>query len=233
MREEILPGGMRYRYDELVFPLSTDSLLLASFAKPKHNDTVADLGAGAGLLELLLAAGDESLRFLPVELDAHAAELAQMNFAENNLASRVRLFCGDLRQRKNLPASNAVDYLVSNPPYYPCGSGAVSGQIPSARSEECCSLADIAAAARYLLRSGGRLALVHRAERLADVCCLLRESGLEPKRLRLVQHSPDSAPSLLLIEAVNDGRPGLTLEPVLLLHKEAPLIGKHKKETLI
>ena len=60
--------------------------------------------------------------------------------------------------------------------------------------------------------------MVHRTERLTDVLCTLREHGLEPKRLRLAQHRADSAPSILLVEAVRGGKSGLITEPTLILH---------------
>lgn len=220
MKEELLGNKFIYRYDDAVFPPSTDSFLLAAFAAPKHGDTVAEPGAAAGLTELLLAAGDDTLRFLHIELDPHAVALARENFAANGLSDRVRFFTGDLRDRSVLPGSNSADYVLANPPYYPAQSGKVSRTLAIARSETACTFADVAGAARYLLRSGGRFALVHRAERLAELCCILRENGLEPKRLRLVQHSPLSAPSLALIEARSDGKPGLICEPTLLLHDE-------------
>ena len=220
MREEILGGKYIYHYDDAVFPPSTDSFLLAAFAAPKKNDTVAELGAAAGLIELLAAARDESLRFFHIELDAHAVELAKENFAANGLSDKVRFFTGDLRERSILPGANSADYLIANPPYYPAERGKCSVTMAAARSETACSFADITKAARYLLRSAGRFAFVHRAERLAELCCILHENGFEPKRLRLVQHSPASAPSLMLMEALNDGKPGLKCEPTLLLHDE-------------
>ena len=58
---------------------------------------------------------------------------------------------------------------------------------------------------------------MHRPERLADVFCTMRAHGLEPKRLRLVQHRFDRAPNLALIEARRGGRPGLTVCAPLLL----------------
>lgn len=220
MREEVLAGKYRYHYDDAVFPPSTDSFLLAAFAAPKRGDTVAELGAAAGLTELLLAAREESLRFLHIELDAHAVELAKENFAANALAEKVRFYTGDLRERSILPGNNSADYVIANPPYYPAERGKCSATMATARSETECTFEDITKAARYLLRSGGRFAFVHRAERLAELCCILRDNGFAPKRLRLAQHSPSSAPSLMLIEALSDGKPGLSLAPTLLLHDE-------------
>ena len=78
------------------------------------------------------------------------------------------------------------------------------------------SVRELCAAAGRLVRNGGRFALVHRPERLADLLEALRSHGLEPKRLRLVQHRADAPPSAVLAEAVRQGRPGLEILPALL-----------------
>ena len=101
--------------------------------------------------------------------------------------------------------------IVSNPPYFSVGSGKSGGP---ARSEETCSLDDLCAAAARLIKNGGRFALCHRPERLADVICTLRAYRLEPKRLKLLSHGPGHPPSLLLIEAVKQGKPGIKFEPI-------------------
>ena len=72
--------------------------------------------------------------------------------------------------------------------------------------EQSAGLADFCAAAGGLLRNGGRFALCHRPERLADLFAALRASGLEPKRMKLV------SPKLVLLESVKQGRPGLHIE---------------------
>ena len=74
------------------------------------------------------------------------------------------------------------------------------------------TLEELCAAAGRLTKNGGRFALCHRPERLTDVLCALRAHNLEPKRLRLVSHRPGYPPSLLLVEAVRQGRPGLSIE---------------------
>ena len=62
----------------------------------------------------------------------------------------------------------------------------------------------------------GRFALVHRAERLADVLCTMRAHGIEPKRLRFLAKSPSAAPSLLFVEGKRGGKSGLVIEPPLI-----------------
>ncbi|MGM9662906.1 MAG: tRNA1(Val) (adenine(37)-N6)-methyltransferase [Oscillospiraceae bacterium] len=217
---EVLCGGRFWLYyDDALFKPGTDSFLLGAFARPKKGDRVCDLGAGTGLLGLLLFAREPALTLSCVELQPRALALAEKSFAESGLSDRCRFYPGDLRRREALPPAGSMDYVVCNPPYYPQDAGLAAREeaLRAARTEEGCSLDDVAEAAKYLLRWGGRFALVHRAERLTDVLTVLRAHALEPKRLRMVQHSPASAPSLVLVEAVRGGKSGLAAEPALLL----------------
>ena len=148
-----------------------------------------------------------------------ANALAEKGFAENGWAERVTLRTGDLRENAALPAAGSMDYALSNPPYFPAGSGAsAAGEArQGAREEVGCTLADVCAAAARVLRWGGRFALVHRPERLSDLFCTLRAHGLEPKRLRFVASSAENAPSLALVEARRGGKAGLSVEPMLFI----------------
>ena len=147
----------------------------------------------------------ENLSLTGIDIDPLSARIAQENLASNGLPGEI--LTGDLR-RAPLPAGG-FDLVVSNPPYFPVGSGKSGGP---ARSEEFCSLEELCAAAGRLVKNGGRFSLCHRPERLTDVLCALRAHDLEPKRLKLSAHSPDRPPSLLLVEAVKQGRPGVVIE---------------------
>lgn len=217
-RDELWQGGPCFYYDTALFPPGTDSFLLAYFARPARGETVCDLGSGTGLLGTLLLAREEELRLECVELLPEANALARRGFAENGWGERVTLRTGDLRERAVLPPAGSVDYAVSNPPYFPQGSGlrAATAARQTAREEVSCTLADVCAAAARVLRWGGRFTLVHRAERLTDVLCTLRVSGIEPKRLRFFAASATAAPSLVLVEGRRGGKSGLTVEPPLL-----------------
>ena len=188
-----------------VFPLGSDALALGRFATVRKGWRVCDLGTGSGVLLLLLAGRGSGLDLTGIELDPLSAQTARENLAANRLSGEI--VTGDLRTAPLSPGS--FDLVISNPPYFPVGSGKSGGQ---ARSEECCSLEELCAAAGRLVKNGGRFALCHRPERLADVICALRAHGLEPKRMRLVSHSPEHSPSLLLLETIKQGRPGLTIE---------------------
>lgn len=207
MKREALDQGT-YTLPEGCFPLGRDSLALGDFATVRSGQRVCDLGCGGGLLLLLLARRAENLTLWGVERDPAAAQAARDNLAANGLGGEI--VTGDLRTAP-WPAGSC-QLVVSNPPYFAPGSGRSGG---AARMETGCTLADWCAAAARLTRNGGRFALVHRPERLTDVLCALRSCGLEPKRLRFLQHDLSHPPSAVLVEAVRQGRPGLSVLPVL------------------
>ena len=202
-REQL--GPYTLSWPEGVFPLGGDALALGEFATVRPRWRVCDLGTGSGALLLMLARRAEGLSLTGVEADPLSARTARDNLAANGLPGELVL--GDWREAP-LPAG-VFDLVVSNPPYFPPGSG--RGNDP-ARMELHGGLEELCAAAGRLLKNGGRFALCHRPERLCDVLCTLRAHGLEPKRLKLVAHSPAHSPALLLVEAVKGGRPGLVVE---------------------
>ena len=218
--ERLKPGGLRFVWTEGQFPPGLDSFLLSSLPRLKPGLRVCDLGCGTGLLSLLLLQRQPELRVTGLDIQPEAVRLAGLAAGENGLEDRLRFCLGDLREPV-LPAG-AYDLVICNPPYYPPGSGPLPREEArrAARTEWACTLEDVCRAAARLLRWGGALCLVHKPERLTDLLCTLRGTGLEPKRLRLVSPRPEAAPSLLLLEARRGGRPGLALEPPLL--QEAP-----------
>ncbi len=218
--EALRPGGLRFVWEDALFRPGTDSFLLSSLPRLSPELRVCDLGCGTGLLGLLLLQRQPRLRVTGVDIQSNAIALGERAAAENHLEDHMDFLHADLRQiRAYLPAGG-FDLVISNPPYYPPRSGKLSGDEArrAARSETAATLADICAAARYLLRWDGSFCLVHKPERLADVLCALRESGMEPKRLRFVHAQAASAPSLFLAEGRRGGKPGLTVEPPLILH---------------
>ena len=211
MMEEIF--GIQMLQSEQGFRLGTDSMLLAQFLSLPSRARVADLGAGCGTLGLLLCARAPDCCVTGVELDENACRLARENIALNTLGSRLQVLQGDVRQIRKLLPAGSFDCVISNPPYFPAGSGKVSQQQALARTELCLNLAELCEAAAWLLPSGGRFALVHRPERLCDIIWHMRRSGIEPQRIRFVRHNAASNVCLVLLEGRRGGKAGLQYEP--------------------
>ena len=207
------------------FPLSTDSMVLADFVKLPKNAAVLDLGSGCGTLGLLLCARDQSCRVTGMELQEAAHAAAVENIARNGLEGRLSSICADLRDMPLAPGSFQV--CVSNPPYF--SGGAAHSKNPTARQEDTCTPKDLFAAASRALRWGGDFFLVHKPERLAQLCFEASSHGLEPKRLRLVRHRPDAPVSLILLSCRKGGKPGLQWEELCLFNADGTPTADYKR----
>ena len=212
---ELWTGGPLYEGGG-AFPITTDSVLLADFVRAKPGRAV-ELCSGAGLISLLLLSREPGLNLDCAEIDPAATASAERNFAANGLAGRARALCLDIREHRAALPHAAYGLAVCNPPYFAEGSGRASESMAVARSEAGCTLAEVVAAAAWCLRTGGAFCLVHRPERLAELLSLMVGAGLEPKRLRLVQHRLEKPPSLVLVEGRKGARPGLEVLPALIL----------------
>ena len=116
---------------------------------------------------------------------------------------------------------------VSNPPYF--SGGQRHSRNPDARREDTCTPAELCAAAARALRYGGDFFLVHRPEKLAQLCYEASRAGLEPKRLRLVRHRPEAPVSMILLACRRGGKPGLQMEELTLFNADGTPTADHKR----
>ena len=207
------------------FPLSTDSMVLADFVKLPKNASVLDLGSGCATLGLLLCARDPGCTVTGIELCETAHAAAVENIRRNRLGERLHSICGDLRRIPIAPGSWRV--CVSNPPYF--SGGERHSRNPDARREDTCPPDALFAAAAKALCFGGDFFLVHKPEKLAQLCFEAAAHGLEPKRLRLVRHRPDAPVSLILLSCRKGGKPGLQLEELNLFHSDGTPTDDYKR----
>ena len=210
---EILPNGYRFYQDDKLFKLGTDSTMLANFATVRKRDRICDLCCGCGSVMMQIAGRRDDTTLVGVELQQEPYEFICKNITENSLTDRAQAVLGDIKNIRELLPASVYDLVTANPPYRRVNSGLVceNNAIEIARSEIMCTIEDVCAAASYLLRSGGRFALVHRPDRLTDVMCAMRENKIEPKRLKTV-FAPSGTPSLVLVEGIRDGKSGINIE---------------------
>jgi len=217
--DDLLIDGLQIIQDDSEFRFSVDAVLLAHFATLRRGDRVVDLGTGTGVIPLLLCTRVELQSITGVEIQAEVAARAVRSVEHNGLGRLIRIVQGDLREIERVLPGVRVDLVTANPPYLPVGSGVSSPKesLALARHEVCCNLEDVVRSAAYLLGSGGRFALVHRPERLAEILSLMAAYRLIPKRLRLVHPRVDQEAKMVLVEGVRDARPGLRISPPLVV----------------
>lgn len=215
---EILSGKYTLSLCPGAFPLSTDSIALADFVHPGKNARILDLGSGCATLGLLLCARDPSCQVTGVELTEQAHACAMDNIRANALEHRLYSICADLRAMPPELQMGSFDLCVSNPPYF--SGGAASQKTPLARQEVACTPEDLFSAAAKMLRFGGDFYLVHKPERLAQLCVAASFQGLEAKHLRLLRHRENGPITLILLRFRKGGKPGLIIDEQSLYHAD-------------
>lgn len=201
--DAIFHGRIRLRQHRRGYRFTEDAVLLAAFAAfGPRAERAADLGAGCGVVGLMLLHHGAARRVLAVELQPSLARLCADNATLNQAAERLRTLRADLRASPF--AAGSLDLIASNPPYLPLGRGKspADGERALARHEVACSPAALAAEAARCLAPEGRLALVYPAWRLGEVLAAIDEAELAPSRLRMVRPRPGAEPVLFLLEAV-------------------------------
>lgn len=215
---EYLSNGFTLDIPPGAFPLSTDSILLSDFVHLPKKARVLDLGSGCGTLGILLCAKDASCHVTGIELDAKAHEAAVENIRRNALQNRISSICADLRAISSDFTAGSFDFCISNPPYFT--GGPASSATPLARRDDYCNLDELFSVAGKMLKFGGDFALVHKPERLAQLCSCAEKAALTPKRLCLIRHQPDAPVSLVLLSCRKGGKPGLVWEEKVLFHND-------------
>lgn len=207
---EYLHNGFTLDIPSGAFPLSTDSILLSDFVKLPKNASVLDLGSGCGTLGLLLCAKDPACKVTGLELTKIAHDAALDNISRNQLQDRLFSICADLRSIPTRFSPGSFSCCVSNPPYFT--GGPASKTAPDARRDDHCNVTELFQAAAWALQYGGDFFLVHKPERLAELCACAVQASLEPKRLRLIRYSPEKPVSLILLQCRKGGKTGLIWE---------------------
>ena len=184
--DDLFKENLKIIQNDDVFSFSTDALLLGHFTEVRKNDKILDLCAGNGVIALLLSAkGSQTIE--SIEIQEQLADMARRSFEYNDLTNRLLIHHMDLKDVYQNFKPSQYTLVTCNPPYFKSNQRHQHQKEAHkiARHEIMCTLEDCMLAARHLLKQGGRLMMVHRAERLMDVLTEMRKASIEPKRVFL------------------------------------------------
>jgi tRNA1Val (adenine37-N6)-methyltransferase len=208
-----LDGGVRLIQPATGHRITSDSVDLARFVVIHKGDLCADLGAGTGVICILLAKANPGARFCAVEaLDAQFGILTR-NVALNGLGDRVRALKADAGAPRLVGKPGSFNVVFSNPPFRTVGEGrrSPSREKDIARTESGLSLDALLSSASKLLRERGRFYAIYPSDRLADLLSGLRAAKLEPKILRFIRRGKARQAKRVLVEAVKRAGRGLVI----------------------
>lgn len=213
------------------FCFGMDAVLLSHFTTLRKRDNVLDLGTGTGILPILLSAKTDAEHFDALEIQEESVDMAKRSVMFNHLEDRISIIHGDIKEASSIFDVASFDAITTNPPYMNNNHGLKNPDMPKAiaRHEILCTFDDIARESSRLLKPHGRLYMVHRPFRLAEIINTLNKYRLETKRICLVYPFIDKEPNMVLIEAVKDGNPMVKFEPPIIVY-EAP--GKYTKQIM-
>ena len=214
--------GLKLIQKQQGFRFGVDAVLLSDFANIKNKHRVVDLCTGTGIIPFLAYGKYNPKEVIGLEIQDDMVEMANRSSELNDITDIVKFVHGDLKDKKLIDSLGKFDVVTVNPPYKLNNAGIVNpnDKLAIARHEVMCTLEDVIVSARRLLKDNGRMFIVHRPERLADIFGLMRKYKIEPKRVRLVQPNTKKAPNIVLVEGQRDGGAFLKWEETLYVYDD-------------
>lgn len=220
--DDIAGGRLKVLQKAKGYRFSLDALLLAHFVHLQPGDQVLEMGAGSGVVSLILADRWEEATITGIDIQEEVVARAVRSVAINGLSEKVVLRPVDVRKVNDAFTHGSFDVAVANPPYRKINSGRINADRDKAlaRHEIAGTIRDFLQAAGYVLKPAGRAYFIYPAARMVELLCSMREALIEPKRLRMVYSNHNEAGKFVLVEGVKEGGEELEVMPPLFIYEK-------------
>ncbi|MFV0393872.1 MAG: tRNA1(Val) (adenine(37)-N6)-methyltransferase [Coprobacillaceae bacterium] len=204
-----------------MFNFSLDTVLLANFCTiNKDIKRIVDFGTNNAAIPLLLSRRtDKSI--IGVEIQEEAVEIANKNVLMNNLQKQIEIIHQDIQSY--VTTSNKAQLIVCNPPFFKVDEESNINEnkyLTIARHEIKIDLEGIIKSAARILDNKGKLAMVHRPDRMMEILNIMQKYDIEPKRIRFVYPKVGKDSHVLLVEGIYKGKKGIKIESPLYAHND-------------
>lgn len=210
---EELFGDKKIIQNTSLYRFTSDSVLLSKFVKGKKGDVVADFCAGSGIVGLHFMCLNTHISSVTLyEMQPALSDMSARTIQYNNFAKAAAV-CARV-QDIGAEYNGRYSLVLCNPPYERGGFENISYEKAICRKEITITLAEILDVAARLLKFGGRIAIINRADRVAELVYGLKSRSLEPKRMQFVCGRQGGKPYLVMVEAAKGGREGVEVLPI-------------------
>ena len=199
------------------FNFSIDSLLISEFIKiQKNTKKILDLGTGNAAIPLFLSK-KTSAKIYGIEIQEVSYKLALRNININNLDEQIYIIYDNMKNYLKYFNMGFFDIIVSNPPFFK-----VNRDVNFLNNLKQLSIArhEIEITLEELIKDRGYFYLVHRADRLSEILCILEKYKFGAKKIKFCYTTKYKNAKIVLIEAIKNGKTGLTILPSLIINKE-------------
>lgn len=220
---EVMPDlDLKIIQSKTGYRFNSDSFFLVDFVVSLLKDKVGvaqnkiiDLGAGSGVLSLLIAKKLNFKQIDAIEIQQSLFDLLKRNIEINNFQSLINPIYGDYTKERILEKTYYYDYIICNPPYKKIGSGYknINNEKIDARHETKSTMENLIRTINYYLKPKGHAFLVYPSERLAELITALKRNHLEPKTIQIAYHNQAMHSDVFALEIVKDSNLGLKVLP--------------------
>ena len=210
-----------YRY-------SIEPFLLGDFVGLLTGQEVLDIGAGCGIISLLMVYREPELKVTGIEIQDSAAANAKKNVTKNQM--KIKIIHGDFLNLKLAPEQ--FDLIVSNPPYRKINSGHINPDEGKAiaRHELKLNLSAMLDKTKPILKKGGHITLAYPPIRLQETLHELEMRELFPSRVRFIHGNKNSEAKIFLVEAIKQKKSDLIVDSPLYVYNKDGSYSKEMKE---
>lgn len=230
--DKLFRENMKIIQSKAVFSFSVDALLLADFTRmTKRTKRVMDLCSGNAVIPLLLS-HKTAAHIDGVEIQEQLVDMAERNIQINHKHEQISVYQMDMKNIKDTFSHSQYDTVTVNPPYFTNNQPVKhKGPHSIARHEIYISLKEVVDTARYLVENKGRLNMVHRAERSAEVISVLHDKGFKVRRLQYVYNDISSKKAMfILIEAIFNSQTEVEVMPPFYIYNQDKTYSKDMLE---
>ncbi|WP_227939160.1 tRNA1(Val) (adenine(37)-N6)-methyltransferase [Alkalihalobacillus deserti] len=212
-----------------VFSFSIDAVLLGRFVQvPIQKGNILDLCSGNGVIPLLLTMRSRA-NLTGVEIQPKLVNMAKRNTVLNQVENQIKMIEADLNEIPPHIKKSFFDVVTCNPPYFETVTEEERNRnehLAIARHEIYCSLQDVIRVSSQYVKQKGKVAIVHRPERLTDIMTYMRSHRIEPKRIQFIHPKNEKEANMVLVEGIKDGKSGVVCLPPLVVYNE---VGEYTK----
>ena len=220
--EDLQYNGYAIYQSTGLYRFTSDAVFLADFVEVKKSEYLVDFGTGSGIIPVLICAKKQVKKVTGIEIQKELIEMCQKTIEYNNLQDKFDLINCKI-QHSHKKILKHPDVVVCNPPYRKVNDGEKSKLDSNkiAKFEVMIDLAEIIESARRNLKTGGRLYIIHRADRLTEIITCLKRNDLSPRKVQFIHSKPTSTAHLVMIEAISSGNCQVkVMQPLVLTDAE-------------
>lgn len=216
--EDLEYNGLEIIQNRAGYRFTSDAVLLANYVKalPKHR--VVDLGTGSGIIAILVAAKTKAKQVIGIEIQPQLADMAQRSVAHNGMSDRITIFNCPMQSAEE-KIGGGFDIAVCNPPYEKAARASLTEK-DICKSEQLVTLEEVVSSAATLLKFGGVFYIINKAKRLAEIIFEMKQKGIEPKKITLIQPKADKDFDTVIVEGKKGAKPSLVVTKPLIVYGE-------------